>query len=58
MAKFKFEAWAEQAFDQIDAGVFSGDTFHSAEATARFREFIARWERGLKDIEESIVQDE
>ena len=50
----KFEPWAEEAFDQIDAGLFSGDAFHSPEAIQRFRAFMARWERRLRLVEENL----
>lgn len=39
--------WAEGAFDSIDAGVFSGDTFQSAEGLGRMRYYIGRWQREL-----------
>ncbi len=58
MDDYRFEQWAEDAFDQIDAGVFSGDTFLSAEAIARFREFMARWERELKVFEKILATPE
>jgi hypothetical protein len=51
---YELEPWAEDACDQIDAGIFSSDAFHSEEAIARLREFMARWERGLKEVEEII----
>lgn len=48
------EPWAEVAIDQIDAGMFSGDTFHSRGAIKRMRYMIARWERGLKEAERTV----
>lgn len=38
--------------DEIDAAVWSGDMFYDPENRARFREMMARWERGLKEAEE------
>lgn len=37
--------------DDIDAVIFSGDTFHNRANIAAFRAIIARWERGLQDCE-------
>lgn len=47
----------EDLFDRIDAAVFSGDEFLS-DATARkeFRDYMARWERGLKAHEETAKE--
>ena len=56
--EFRFEAWAEKACDQIDAGIFSGDTFHSREAIARLREFLTRWGRGLDDAECIVLNED
>lgn len=54
----KFETWAEDAFDSIDAGIFSGDSFHSYEAIERFRYFLTRWLRGLHEIEDLLAEDD
>ena len=56
--EYRLEQWAEDAIDALDAGVFSSDAFFDVEAIARFRDFMARWERGLKEIEESRLGDE
>jgi len=42
----------EEAIDQIDAAVFSGDTFVDQTARQQFRDMLARWERGLKSFDE------
>jgi len=40
--------------DAVDAAVFSGDTFYGAEAIARLRWYMARWERAcVERLEES-----
>jgi hypothetical protein len=52
------EPWAEEALDQLDAGFFSGDCFHSNEAMARARHYMARWERKMKDISEMLAEEE
>jgi len=41
-----------QALEELDAGVFSGDTFYDDEDRAHFRSMMARWERGLVEIDE------
>lgn len=47
---FRFSPRMEGSLDAIDAGLFSGDTFHSAEAVERLRYFMARWEKELASI--------
>lgn len=42
------------AIDEIDAAVFSGDTFHDHENIANFRAMMARWEQGLKECEDIL----
>lgn len=42
----------KEAFDEIDAAVFSGDAFMDDEERARFRGLMARWERGLLSFDE------
>jgi len=41
-----------EAIDEIDAAVFSGDTFIDKEHRAQLREQMARWERGLVSFDE------
>ena len=38
----------EQAIQEIDAAVFSGDTFEDAEARAELIGYLERWLRELK----------
>lgn len=33
----------EEALDQIDAAVFSGNTFHNAHDRKKLRDFCTRW---------------
>ena len=40
--------------DEIDAAIWSGDTFHSRANIAAFREMLARWERGLQSCEDIL----
>lgn len=42
----------DELFDRIDAHVFTGDTFHDEAKRKDFREWMARWERGLKEMDE------
>lgn len=37
--------------DEIDAAIFSGDTMYNRERITQFRSQMARWERGLAEIE-------
>jgi hypothetical protein len=46
----RYEQLAEQAIDEIDAALFSGDTFHDEEAIEDFRRIMERWERRLVEI--------
>ncbi len=42
--------------DEIDAAVWSGDTFHNRANIAAFREMMVRWERGLKMCEDILSE--
>jgi hypothetical protein len=42
--------------DEIDAAVWTGDTFHNRANIAAFREMMARWERGLKMCEDILSE--
>lgn len=52
------EQWVEDACDSIDAGFFSGDTFHSAEAVARIEYYMGRWQRRIEFIRELLGEDQ
>ena len=52
------QEWAEDACDTIDAGFFSGDSFHDREAIARMKYYMDRWTRVIEDIEESLNEQE
>ena len=41
-----------EAINEIDAAVFSGDTFEDKQHRAKLREILARWERGLVSFDE------
>jgi hypothetical protein len=42
--------------DEIDAAVWTGDTFHNRANIAAFREMMTRWERGLKMCEDILSE--
>ena len=44
----------EGPMDEIDAAVWTGDTFHNRANIAAFREMMSRWERGLKMCEDIL----
>jgi len=44
--------------DDIEAAIWSGDTFYNRENIAAFREQMARWERGLKEAEDIVTEME
>lgn len=41
-----------KAFDELDAAIFSGDSFADKQQRAKLRELMARWERGLVSFDE------
>ena len=44
------------ACEEIDASIFSGDEFIDAKARAELREYMARWERGLKEFDSLVIE--
>jgi hypothetical protein len=48
----------DNQIDEIDAAIWSGDTFHNRENIAAFRDIMARWERGLQEAESILDQIE
>jgi hypothetical protein len=47
----------EEAIDQIDAAIFSTDTFYDADDRAKMEEILARWGRELVSIQ-NMAEDE
>lgn len=41
------------AFEEIDAALFSGDSFYSPENRKELERYILRWNRELKNLNES-----
>jgi len=44
--------------DEIDAAVWTGDTFHNLDNIKAFRAIMARWERGLQEAEATVSEME
>jgi hypothetical protein len=52
-----YEELVDGAIDEIDAALFSGDTFHDEEAIEDFRRMMERWERRLVEIKSILDED-
>jgi len=46
-----------ESIEQIDAAFFSGDQFHDESNLEEIMDYLCRWEREAKRIEESIEQE-
>jgi hypothetical protein len=57
MHQDKYQNLVNGPIDEIDAAIFSSDMFIYQKNIADFREKMARWERGLKEAE-SIISDD
>lgn len=44
------------AIDEIDAAMFSGDTFLNEENNAEMQKMLDRWQRGLNEHKETIKE--
>jgi hypothetical protein len=53
----RLPAHTEEYFDAIDAGFFSGDTFHNEDALDRFAWYVARWQREIINIRELLEEN-
>jgi len=51
-------AYIDEYCDNLDASVFSGDAFQDRKSIKEFREYMARWERGLKEHEGTLDEIE
>jgi hypothetical protein len=58
MTTIHYKRLEEDAMDEIDAAVWSGDMFHNRENITAFREQMARWEGGLKEAEDILNEME
>jgi len=46
--EYQFEKFIDDAIEEIDAAMFSGDSFEdSREAIEKFNYYLQRWQRGL-----------
>ena len=45
-----------RAIDEIDAAIFSGDTFLNEENHAKMQKMLNRWQRGLNEHKETIEE--
>ena len=54
MTTIHYKRLEEDAMDEIDAAIWSGDTFHNRENIKAFRDMMARWERGLQSCEDIL----
>jgi len=45
----------ENACEEIDAAMFSGDEFTDKENREKLREYIGRWEREMQNFEKSEI---
>jgi hypothetical protein len=50
--------WAEECFDQIDAGLFSGDAFFDPDSMNEFQVYLDRWQRQLNLLKEMVKHGE
>ena len=44
-------SYIEEACEEIDSSVFSGDAFIDKEHRKKLRDFMARWEKELKGLD-------
>lgn len=49
-----YKSLEDGPMDEIDAAIFSGDLFNNLDNIEAFRTMMARWERGLKQWEDTI----
>jgi hypothetical protein len=42
----------KQALEEIDAALYSGDTFYDGEARAELYEYVCSWQRRIDEIDE------
>ena len=54
----ELDAHIEDALDEVDAALFSGDKFHNKESVERLEYFINRWQRGLDEIKTVHLESE
>ncbi|WNL50704.1 hypothetical protein RPALISO_117 [Ruegeria phage RpAliso] len=48
----------ERAFEEIDAALFSGDTFHSPDNLKVLENHLARWQRGAASVHQLLNESD
>lgn len=46
----------DNACDEIDAALFTGDTFHDRKCIQELESYMARWQRGLENAKEIVAE--
>lgn len=46
------------AFEEIDAAIFSGDTFWDKDNMDKLEKFLGRWYRGMVSTKQSVAECE
>lgn len=49
--------WASEALEILDAGLFTGDTFHSEAALKELDAYLVRWQKQIYTIRQELVED-
>lgn len=50
--------YAERILDELDASVFSGDTFYNREDLENLKYHLKRWNKEVLEIEQVVNQSE
>jgi len=50
------QIWHKEACEQIDAGLFSSDSFHNSKAIEDIDYYIQRWLKEVKNIKQMLNQ--
>lgn len=50
--------WLDKAANEIDASMFSGDSFENEQNRKALRAWMERWQRGLDRIENDQLLDD
>jgi len=50
------KGWCEEACESIDAGFFSGDTFHDEESLKEIEYYLGRWNRETERIKKMLEE--
>lgn len=53
----EFPKYIEQAIEDIDSSLFSGDVFHEKEALSELKTYLDRWSRRCAEIENTISKE-